>query len=62
MLSVLSGIAVTGAGIAGFWYARPRGGKVQWYVEAPILDWMIPILLVGAIAVGLGLMASGFGG
>jgi hypothetical protein len=62
MLSFVSGIVVAGAGIAGFWYAKPQNGEVRWYIEAPVLEWMIPIALVGTVAVGLGLMLSGISG
>jgi hypothetical protein len=30
MLSILSGLVVAGAGLAGFWYAKPRNGQVRW--------------------------------
>lgn len=62
MLSILSGLVVAGAGFVGFWYAKPRNGQVQWYVEAPILEWLIPIALIGILSVGFGLVLSGITG
>jgi hypothetical protein len=52
-------LIVSAAAVGGLIYAMPRNGEVQWYVEAPVLEWLIPIALVGTFAVGLGLMASG---
>jgi len=59
MLSVLSGLVVAGAGGAGFWYLRPRNGQVHPLAVAPVLDWLLPTLLVGALVFGMGLVVSG---
>jgi len=60
MLSVLSGLVFAGAGGAGFWYLKPRNGVVHPLATAPVLDWLLPTLLVGAVVLGVGLIASGF--
>jgi ABC-type enterobactin transport system permease subunit len=59
MISFLSGIVVTGAGIGSLWYCKPRAGKPQWFIEAPVLDWLIPTVIVSALGVGLALVISG---
>jgi len=59
MLSVLSGIVVAGAGSAGFWYLRPRNGHPHRLATAPVLDWLLPTLLVGALVFGVGLIVAG---
>jgi len=62
MVSVLSGIAVASAGIGGLWYCKPRNGEVQRIVRAPLLDWLIPTAIVGALAIGIALVISGIAG
>lgn len=59
MFSLIAGVIVIGAAGAGLMYAKPRNGQVQWFVEAPILEWVIPIAIVGTLAVGIGLIMSG---
>ncbi len=62
MLSVLSGMVVTGAGIGSLWYCKPRHGEVQWFARAPILEWLIPISIVAALALGVAMVVSGLTG
>ena len=59
MISVISGIMVTGAGIGSLWYCKPHNGKIQWYIEAPVLDWLIPTAVVSALGFGVALLVSG---
>jgi hypothetical protein len=59
MLSVLSGLVVAGAGSAGFWYLKPRDGRVHPLAVAPVLEWLLPTLLVGALVLGVLLIVSG---
>jgi hypothetical protein len=59
MISVLSGIVVTGAGIGGIWYCKPQDGRIQWFIEAPVLDWLIPTVIVSALATGVALVVAG---
>lgn len=59
MLSVLSGLVVAGAGSAGFWYLRPRNGHTHPLTVMPVLDWMLPTLLVGALVFGVAMIISG---
>jgi hypothetical protein len=59
MISVLSGIVVTGAGIGGLWYCKPHNGQVHWFVKAPVLDWLIPTVIVSVLAIGVALVVSG---
>ncbi len=59
MLSVLSGVIVAGAGVGGFWYIKPRNGQVHWLATKPVLDWLIPILIVSALAIGLSMVVAG---
>lgn len=57
MLSVLSGLA--GAGGAGSWYLKPRDGHVHPLAVAPVLDWLLPTLLVGALIFGTAPIVAG---
>ncbi len=59
MLSVLSGFILAGAGGTGFWYLLPRDGRVHPLAVMPVLDWLLPTLLVGAVVTGLALIAAG---
>lgn len=59
MLSVLSGLVVAGAGSAGFWYLMPHNGRVHPLAKMPVLDWLLPTLLVGALAFGASLIVAG---
>lgn len=59
MLSIISGVVVVGAAAGGLWYAKPRDGQVRWFAEAPVLEWLIPIAILGTLAIGVGLMVSG---
>ena len=59
MISIISGVVVAGAGIGGLWYCKPRNGQIQWFAKAPVLDWLIPTVIVSALAIGLALVVSG---
>lgn len=59
MLSILGGLVVAGAGVGVFWYVRPRGGKPHPLATAPVLESLIPIGIVGALAAGVALVVSG---
>jgi hypothetical protein len=58
MLYFLSGIAVAGSGAAGLWYCLPRNGKVHPLVVMPVLDWLIPVGIVTALATGAAMVLS----
>jgi hypothetical protein len=62
MISILSGVVVSGAGAAGLWFAMPRNGHAQWFAKAPVLDWLIPTAIVAALAIGVALVISGIAG
>ena len=59
MLSVLSGVIVAGAGVGALWYCKPRNGQVHPLVAKPLLDWLIPVLIITAFAIGGSLVISG---
>ena len=59
MLYFVSGLVVTGAGVGGLWYCRPRNGQVHPLAVKPVLDWLIPIGIVTALALGIALIISG---
>jgi hypothetical protein len=58
MISFISGVIVAGAGVTGVWYCKPRDGEVQWFVVAPVLDWLIPTGLITALGLGIALIVS----
>jgi hypothetical protein len=59
MLYFLSGVAVTGAGVGGLLYCRPRNGEIRWFVTKPLVEGVISIAVAAAIAFGLGMMVAG---
>ena len=59
MFSVISGVIVTGAGVGGLWYCRPHNGQLNPLVAKKVFDWLIPILIVTALAIGVALVVSG---
>ena len=59
MISLLSGILVTGAGGASLWYFMPHGGVVHPLARKPLVDSLIPIAIVSALAVGIALIVAG---
>ena len=59
MISVISGVIVTGAGVGGLLYCRPHNGQPNWLVAMKVFDWLIPILIVTALAIGVALVVSG---
>jgi hypothetical protein len=59
MLSILSGAVMAGGGGASLWYLRPRNGQVHPLAARPLLDTLIPIAIVSAVAIGVALMVAG---
>jgi hypothetical protein len=59
MLYFLSGVLVTSGGAAGLWYCRPRNGQVNPLAVKPGLEFLIPIGIVTALALGIALIVSG---
>jgi hypothetical protein len=59
MLHFVSGLVIAGGGAAGLWYCRPRNGQVNPLAVKPVLDWLIPICIVTALALGSALIVSG---
>ena len=43
MISILSGIVVTGAGGASLWYFMPHNGVIHPLARKPLIDAFIPI-------------------
>jgi hypothetical protein len=62
MLSIISGVVVTGAGATGLWFAMPKNGQPQSFAKAPVLDWLIPTAIVASLAIGVALVVSGIVG
>ena len=62
MLSLMSGLVVTGAGGATLWYCLPRGGKVNPIIKKPMMDFFIPIVIVTCAALGGALIVAGLVG
>jgi hypothetical protein len=59
MLYFFSGLIFAGSGAAGLWYCLPRNGKVHPLVVMPVLDWLIPVGIVTALALGAALIVAG---
>lgn len=59
MLSIISGVVAFAAGGTGLWCFKPRGGKLHPLATAPLLDSIVPICIVGLLAIGVALIVSG---
>jgi hypothetical protein len=59
MFSIISGVVVAGSGAASLWYLRPRNGQVHPLAVRPLLDSLIPIGIVSALAIGVALIVAG---
>ncbi|MGH6725241.1 MAG: hypothetical protein ACREB8_01685 [Pseudolabrys sp.] len=59
MISVISGLIVAGGGGAGLWYLMPRNGEPHRLARAPLLDSLLPISIVAALAVGVAMIVAG---
>jgi hypothetical protein len=60
MMSIISGVVVLGAGGGGLWLMIPRNGVPHPLARKPLLDSLIPIAIVAALAVGVALVINGF--
>ena len=54
------GLALTGLSIGALILFYPRKGKTAWFIEVPILNSAIPILMISCFAIGLMLVAFYF--
>ncbi len=61
MLSIISGAIVAGGGGVGLWYFMPTNGQVQPLAKQPLLDSLIPIAIVTALAIGTAMIIAGIG-
>ena len=61
MLNIISGAVVFGGGSVGLWYFMPTNGEVHPLAKKPLLDSLIPIAIVSALAVGVALIIAGLG-
>jgi hypothetical protein len=61
MFSIISGLVVFGGGSAGLWYFKPTNGQPHRLTVMPLLDSLIPIAIVTALAIGVALIVSGIG-
>ena len=59
MFSIISGVIVFGGGGAGLWYFMPSNGQVHPLAKRPLLDSLIPIAVVTALAIGVALIIAG---
>ena len=61
MISIITGLIVTGGGGATLWYLIPRNGQPHRLARAPFLDSLLPIAIVSALAIGVALIIAGIG-
>jgi hypothetical protein len=59
MLSIVSGIVLFGAGVTGIWFFKPNNGVPHWHTKVPVLDSVIPIMIVGAFAIAVAIVVAG---
>lgn len=60
MISIISGLVVTGAGVGTLWYCLPTKGVPAAITRKPMLDTIIPIVIVSALSIGVALIIAGF--
>ena len=58
MISLISGLAMTGASGGVLWYFMPHNGVIHPLAHKPVLDELIPISIVSTLAIGVALMVS----
>jgi hypothetical protein len=61
MLSIISGAIVAGGGGVGLWYFMPSNGQTHPLATKPLLDSVIPIAIVAALAIGAAMIVAGLG-
>ncbi len=59
MLSIISGLLVAGGGGAGLWILKPHNGQPHRLARTPILNSLLPIAIVAALAIGVALIIAG---
>lgn len=59
MISLVSGLVITGAGGAALWAMMPKNGTVHPLARKPLLDTLIPIAIITALAIGIALIVAG---
>ena len=62
MISIISGVVILCAGGVGLWYFKPHHGQVHWHTKVPILDSVIPVIIVAAFAVAVSIIIAGIAG
>jgi hypothetical protein len=62
MISAIVGVVVFCAGGTGLWYFIPRNGQSHPHTEVPVLDSVIPIMIVAAFAVAVAMIVAGVAG
>ena len=59
MLSIISGAIVASGGGFGLWYFSPHGGQTHPLARQPLLDSIIPVSIVSALAIGVAMIIAG---
>ncbi len=62
MVSIISGIVILCGCFGGIWYFKPRNGQVHWHTKVPVLDSVLPVMLVAGLAVGVSIIIAGIVG
>ncbi len=60
MSQLLIGLALLIVGVGSLLLCVPRRGKTAWFVGMPLFESGVPILMIGAFAIGLILIAAYF--
>jgi hypothetical protein len=62
MINIISGVVLLCAGGVALWYFKPHSGQLHWHTRVPILDSVIPVLIVAAFAVAVSIIVAGLAG
>jgi hypothetical protein len=59
MLAALFGIILVGTSVIGFWLMLPKDGLVRPVATMPVLESVIPLLIIASFFVGAGFIFAG---
>ena len=62
MISIITGVVIFCVSWVGIWYFKPHKGQNHWHTKVPILDSVIPVILVAGFAVAVSIIVAGVAG
>ena len=59
MNNIILGIVFFAAAGVGLWWFMPHHGQLHWHTKVPLLDSVIPVMIVSALAVAVSTIIAG---